>query len=168
MTRLKELRKQSQETQEMIANILGITRGAYANIENEKREPDLNCLNILAKHYSVSVDYLLGRTDRRDYKVIWASDALHDYWQSNDEVRKKILLNNGKGQIPDDLKSEWKRLVEDSLPVATHSIDPELLSLYSRLNSLGQEVLKERARSLLTEEKYTRDASPAVSNKSAG
>lgn len=46
--------------------------------------------------------------------------------------------------------------------------ETELLSLYSQLNSLGQELLKERARSLLTEEKYTRNPSPAASDKSAG
>ncbi|MEA4920657.1 MAG: helix-turn-helix transcriptional regulator [Clostridiaceae bacterium] len=63
MKRLKDLRKDFKETQADIANLIGITRGAYANIETGKREPDLNTIGILANHYDVTVDYLLGRTD---------------------------------------------------------------------------------------------------------
>ncbi len=63
MIRLKELRKELSMTQEEISQKLGITRGAYANIENGRREPDLNTLNTLAIIYNTSVDYLIGRTD---------------------------------------------------------------------------------------------------------
>lgn len=64
--RLKELRKFHKKTQQDVADILGITRGAYSNIENAKREPDINTLNILAEYYDVSIDYLLGRTNTPD------------------------------------------------------------------------------------------------------
>ena len=63
MTRLKELRLSSGETQAEIAAIIGITRAAYTNIEIGKREPDYTTLCTLADHFGVSVDYLLGRTD---------------------------------------------------------------------------------------------------------
>ena len=63
MMRLKELRQASGETQAQIAQLLGISRAALANIENGKREPDFKTADILARHFDVSVDYLIGRVD---------------------------------------------------------------------------------------------------------
>lgn len=60
MTQLKILRNQSGETQAELANFLGITRAAYTNIENGKREPDYETIKKLANHFSVTIDYLLG------------------------------------------------------------------------------------------------------------
>lgn len=63
MKQLRELRKSRGKTQADIAEYLGITRAAYTNIENEKRQPDRFTLQRLADYYSVSVDYLLGRVN---------------------------------------------------------------------------------------------------------
>ena len=63
MSILKELRISSHQTQQQIADLLGITRAAYTNIENGKRGCDADNLVTLARHYGVSTDYLLGRTD---------------------------------------------------------------------------------------------------------
>lgn len=60
MTRLKQLRNQTKETQADLADFLGITRAAYTNIENGKREPDIETIKKLANHFSVTTDYLLG------------------------------------------------------------------------------------------------------------
>ena len=60
MTRLKALRKNRNETQSEIAACLGVTRGAYANIENGRREPEYAALLTLADHFGVTVDYLLN------------------------------------------------------------------------------------------------------------
>ena len=60
MTQIKNLRRSEGLTQQDIANMLGITRGAYANIENGKREPDIATMFLLADHYGVTLDYLLG------------------------------------------------------------------------------------------------------------
>lgn len=61
MTRLKQLRKQLGETQAELADFLGITRAAYTNIENGKREPDFETIIKLANHFSVTIDYLFGK-----------------------------------------------------------------------------------------------------------
>ena len=65
MEQLKKLRREFGETQETIANLVGITRGAYANIENGKREPDFHTVSVLADHFNVSIDYLLGRDEQQ-------------------------------------------------------------------------------------------------------
>lgn len=59
--KLKQLRREKQLTQQDIATFLGITRAAYTNLENGKRQPDIETLSRLADYYCVSVDYLLGR-----------------------------------------------------------------------------------------------------------
>lgn len=59
--RLKELRKQNKLTQQDIASKLDVSRVAYTNWENGKREPNLEKMVWLADYFEVSIDYLLGR-----------------------------------------------------------------------------------------------------------
>lgn len=66
MIRLKELRERNNYTQQTIADLLGITRAAYSNIENGKRQLGNDDLILIAQHYQVSLDYLLGITDNPD------------------------------------------------------------------------------------------------------
>ena len=61
--RLKELRKDSGKTQAQIAEFLNIKQNTYSQYENGQREIPLNMLILLAKHYEVSVDYILGLTE---------------------------------------------------------------------------------------------------------
>ena len=60
MIRLKELREAKHFTQSKIAQDLGISRQAYSNYENGKREPDLATLKKIAEYFNISVDYLVG------------------------------------------------------------------------------------------------------------
>ena len=62
--RFKECRKSLGKTQADIAALIGITRGAYANIETGRREPDFATLSTLADYFNVSIDYLLGREEK--------------------------------------------------------------------------------------------------------
>lgn len=57
---LKQLRAQKKVTQETVAAYLGITRAAYTNIENGKRDPDTATLLALARFFEVSVDSILS------------------------------------------------------------------------------------------------------------
>ena len=64
MKKLIELRKEKKLTQSDLAEVLGISRQAYSNYENGKRQPDNETMLKLAEHFNVSVDYLLGRDDK--------------------------------------------------------------------------------------------------------
>ena len=55
---IKDLRKQKSLSQQAIANYLQITRQAYSNYENGKREPDYETLLKLSEFFGVTVDYL--------------------------------------------------------------------------------------------------------------
>lgn len=58
---LKELRNKKGVSQQVVSEMIGITRAAYTNIENEKREPDFQTLLKLADYYNVSTDEILER-----------------------------------------------------------------------------------------------------------
>ena len=60
---LKELRKKKAITQQEAADGLNIDRVSYARYENGTRTPTVEMLARLADFFSVSTDYLLGRTD---------------------------------------------------------------------------------------------------------
>jgi len=59
-TRLKELRKLNNYTQEELAKKLGVTPGAIGLYEQNRREPDNETVKQIAKIFEVSIDYLLG------------------------------------------------------------------------------------------------------------
>lgn len=58
--KLKQLRQETAQSQQYVANAVGITRSAYANYEQGLREPDLATLKKLCIYFGVSADYLLG------------------------------------------------------------------------------------------------------------
>ena len=64
--RLKLCRKQQGLTQREVAIYCDITEKAYQNYELMTREPKLEILVRIAQLYQVSIDYLVGRTDRTD------------------------------------------------------------------------------------------------------
>lgn len=65
-SRLKALRKERKETQLQVAQAIGMGDRHYQRIENDEGLPGLEIFCALAEHFSVSLDYLAGRTDRRE------------------------------------------------------------------------------------------------------
>ena len=63
--RLKDLREDSDLTQEQIAKILFMHRNTYHRYECGLREIPFNIAITLAKFYGVSLDYLAGLTNRK-------------------------------------------------------------------------------------------------------
>ena len=67
-TRLKKLREDRELMQKEVASYLNITTSAYGFYEQGKRSPTPEILSKLADFFNVSVDYLLCKTDIRNYK----------------------------------------------------------------------------------------------------
>ncbi|WP_374712965.1 helix-turn-helix domain-containing protein [Symbiobacterium terraclitae] len=61
--RLRECRVRHGDTQQDLADYLGVTVHAVANWENNRREPNHRHLSRMAQRYNVSADYLAGITD---------------------------------------------------------------------------------------------------------
>ena len=55
--RMRELRKERKETQRQVADAIGVTDRQYQGFDS---------LLALADHFGVSLDYLAGRSDRRE------------------------------------------------------------------------------------------------------
>ena len=58
--RLKELRQEKEMGQVELAKELGVSKGVISLWENGFREPGMHSLIIIAKYFSVSIDYLVG------------------------------------------------------------------------------------------------------------
>ena len=65
MVRMRNLREDSDKTQQEIAAILGISQTMYARYERGANEMPIRHLIRLAKYYDVSTDYLLGLTKEK-------------------------------------------------------------------------------------------------------
>ncbi len=57
---LAQLRKEKGLNQRDFAKSLGVSNGAIAMWETNKRQPDLDMILKISNYYDVSVDYLLG------------------------------------------------------------------------------------------------------------
>lgn len=64
--RLKAIRVETGKKQHEIAVYLGLSDSGYQCYEQGKGYPDVPRLYKLAEYFDVSIDYLLGRTDRRE------------------------------------------------------------------------------------------------------
>lgn len=66
--RLKELRKRQKISQLKLATDLNMNQNTISRYENMEREADYKTLIKFADYFDVSLDYLLGRTDRPNQK----------------------------------------------------------------------------------------------------
>ncbi|MCB2356715.1 cobalamin-dependent protein [Clostridium estertheticum] len=65
--RLKKLRIESNLLQRSLAEMLGLAQTTIANYEQGKRFPDEETLQKIADFFNVSLDYLLGRSEIKNY-----------------------------------------------------------------------------------------------------
>lgn len=61
--RLKELRKQKHISQVKLSIDLNMAQNTISQYETESRQADYMTLIMIADYFSVSIDYLLGRTE---------------------------------------------------------------------------------------------------------
>ncbi|WP_277680031.1 helix-turn-helix domain-containing protein [Gracilibacillus dipsosauri] len=62
--RLKRIREKENMSREILANKLGVSYSTIAKYESGVREPDFSTLEKLSTVLDVSVDYLLGKSDK--------------------------------------------------------------------------------------------------------
>lgn len=99
--RLRELRISADLTQENVANVLNISREAYALYESEKRQMNYESLCKIADYYNISIDYLLGRTNlKKAYTLKKDEIELLFAFRHLDARGRKILLDMSKIVYP--------------------------------------------------------------------
>ena len=62
--RIKNLRLSHNLTQKQLADVLSISMLSMQRFEYGTRRPSLDTIIILADYFNVSIDYLVGRTDK--------------------------------------------------------------------------------------------------------
>ena len=65
-TILKKLRLQKKKTQLQVQMDTGIEQALLSKYESGKRIPPTETLITLADYYNVSMDYIMGRTDKAE------------------------------------------------------------------------------------------------------
>ena len=63
--RLRDLREDSDLTQQAVADFLNIKQSTYSQYETEKRQIPIEALIKLAGFYKVSTDYILGISNKK-------------------------------------------------------------------------------------------------------
>ena len=102
MLRLKTMRTQAGISQAQFAKDMGVAQNTVSNWENENRTLDAETLSRVADYFHVSVDYLLGKTERReggDLGVV-----------SDEDI--KFALFQGSGPVTDEMYAEVKRFAQ--------------------------------------------------------
>ena len=66
--RMRDLREDSDKTQQQIAEVLGTSQTMYARYERGANEMPIRHLVKLCNYYGVSADYLLGPSDVKNQK----------------------------------------------------------------------------------------------------
>ena len=106
LKRLKDIREENDLTQTKIANILNIKRSAYSLWELGINTIPIKYLNMFCNYFKVSMDYVLGLTNIKNYNII------------NNEIDLNILASRLK-EIR--LKEEKTHIEIAKLLNTTHS-----------------------------------------------
>lgn len=93
-TRLKELRKSKQITQQELAESINLVKSSISAYEKDFKYPSIDVLIKLSNYFNVSCDYLLGLSDDLEIKR-------YDLTEEQKEILIKLItqfhqLNNHK------------------------------------------------------------------------
>lgn len=99
MNRIKKLREEFGMTQQELADKINGAKSTIAMYENETRKPSMEVLIKLSEIFNCSIDYLLGKSDKRniddkkeELEINWALNggysALND---ANREIAKSVI-----------------------------------------------------------------------------
>ncbi len=89
--RLKKLRDENNFSQKSVAQKLNISNATLSQYESGVRQPSYDVLKKIADIYNVSIDYLLGRTDIKNYEEYTIAAHTDDRTQQlSDEDRKQL------------------------------------------------------------------------------
>ena len=88
--RIREIRRDNDKTQLVIAKVLNITQQQYSNLETGETQLPAHVLPVLARYYGVSVDYIVGH-----------KDAFHGV----PGLDKQVIKDKSAGDILEDILS---------------------------------------------------------------
>ncbi len=96
--RLKKLRTEKGKSQREVAEVLGLETSSYGKYEVSGVMPPADKLEILADYFDVSIDYLLGRTDYKNYDL--PDDVI------------TVALHRADGELNEEGKEELLKYID--------------------------------------------------------
>lgn len=109
--RIKKLRENKELSQKQLADMLSVGPSTISMWEQGRRAPDNEMLSKIADFFDVTTDYLLGRTDNPNLKIVEANLNGHHY---------KIGINKN---YPHDLTPEEVEFLIEQLEESGFNID---------------------------------------------
>ena len=95
--KIKQLREEKNITQANLAKLLDVSPSTVGMWEQNRRTPDIEILKKLSDILHVSVDYLLGKTDMKNYLedpnvtiALHSDETSLDYSDLSDEAKKEV------------------------------------------------------------------------------
>lgn len=73
--RLRALRKEKGKTLQEVADSLGMSKSNLSELETGEHGCTNSTLTLLAQYYNVSTDYLLGKTDNPNARIVSVADS---------------------------------------------------------------------------------------------
>lgn len=149
---IKTLRRDSNMTQEKLAEILSISPQAVSRWETNVAMPDISLLPPLANLFGVTTDFLLGMdTYQKDLRKAEFEKAFFEYWKHDDKEKNYQIAVQAAAEYPGNMEyvewlasaeyyvaipntndSEYKSLLESSVMhyniVLDNAKEPKLLN----------------------------------------
>ena len=114
---IRRYRTAHNETQDVVAKMLGISRSTFTKYETGDSEPPLSRIVTLCEHWSISADELLGV--RRNPEIAARNDAIEKmisaYTALNAEGQEKLL------EYADDLVASGRYIKTDKSPMVSEA-----------------------------------------------
>ena len=126
-TKIKELRKKNDMTQEKLADYLGVSYQAVSKWECGLSSPDLSLIPPLTRLFKVSADELFGLLPEE-------SDPMREYFDSEyfefgkkeDKVADYELAKQAVAEYPDDFKYLfWLAVAQEQAATVTMNVDED-------------------------------------------
>jgi transcriptional regulator with XRE-family HTH domain len=137
--RLRTLRREKGFSKRELVSMLPLNYSTYANYESGFREPNSEVLQILAKYFNVSIDYIIGITENRKKadEIAILNDSEHEHIQ-----KYRSLDEHGKEMVDLILTKEFERINfpnEKPMHEHKHIIDKQWVTLkvYQQQASAG-------------------------------
>ncbi len=107
--KLKQLRIEKGLTQKESCKIFGVAESTISHYESDKRNPDHEFLIKCAQHYHVSIDWMLGLTDKRNAIVSKEVDPPEKYKKILSMLGVTDLFIFEEAELTDE---DWKELIQ--------------------------------------------------------
>lgn len=103
MLHLRELRIKKGLSQSAVARAMGISRQSYSFYENNQRDPDTAMVKDLADFFEVSTDYLLGRDEPDNKRLLNNPDIMEiaALYEKLPENKKELVLSMARAMVND-------------------------------------------------------------------